>query len=52
MQTITHKYYSNINNKLSWYVTTIRNDNAAGYQDANHDVALDVICEQMGRTPS
>lgn len=31
MQTITHKYYSNINNKLSWYVTTIRNDNAAGY---------------------
>ena len=37
MQTITHKYFSNINDKLSWYVTTIRNDNKRGYQDANRD---------------
>lgn len=43
MQTIIHEYFSNINDKLSWYVTTIKNNNAVGYQDANHD-AEDVFC--------
>jgi len=43
MQTITHKYYSNINDKLSWYVTIIENDNANGYQDVNHD-AENIFC--------
>lgn len=43
MQIITQKYYSNINNKLTWYVDTIRNDNVNGYQDANRD-AEDVFC--------
>lgn len=43
MQTITHKYFSNINAKLTWYVDTIKNDNVVGYQDANHD-AEDVFC--------
>jgi len=43
MQTTKHKYYDNINKKLSWYVTTIKNDNANGYQDTNHD-AEDVFC--------
>lgn len=43
MQTTKHKYYDNINKKLSWYVTTIKNDNANNYQDTNHD-AEDVFC--------
>ncbi len=43
MQTITHKYYSSIKNKLSSYVTAIKIDNKVGYQDANRD-AEDVFC--------
>lgn len=43
MQTIINEYFSKINDKLSWYVTTIKNNNAVGYQDANHD-AEDVFC--------
>ena len=43
MQTITHKYYSSIKNKLSSYVTAIKIDNKVGYQDANRDA------EEIGR---
>lgn len=43
MQIITRKYYDNINDKLSSYVTIINNNNANGYQDANRD-AENVFC--------